>query len=74
MIAKSALFQALDFTALPSFMTHPDRDFRQMVREYLIKMTNIPGNTTQLVEPYDLFDGKEILETKKYQNLLKYDR
>ena len=74
MIAKSDLFQALDFTALPSFMTHPDRDFRQLVRDYLIKMTQIPGNTTKLVEPYEYLDTPKEKEIKRYQNLLKYDR
>lgn len=74
MLQKSHLFQSLDFTALPSFMTHPDRDLRRLVRQYVTEMTKIPGNTTKLVEPYDFFDTNQELEGKKYSNLLKYDR
>lgn len=76
LLYNPTLFQALDFTALPSYLTHffLDDRTRNLVKEYITEMTKIPGNTTQLVEPYDYKDSSEQREEKRKKNLWKYDR
>lgn len=68
------LFQALDFTAFPSALTHKNWDQRELVRKYVTEMTKVPWNTTQLIEPYDFLDIERQLASKKAKNLWKYDR
>ena len=67
-------FQSLDFTALPSSLTHPDKKMRKLATEYFLKICSIPGNTTLHVKPItpDLTD-KELEEVKNF-NKGKYDR
>src|SRR3989344_2531484 len=43
-------FQALDFTALPSWLTHSDERLRELATKYFVKMCEITGNTTQYVK------------------------
>jgi hypothetical protein len=67
-------FQTLDFTALPSTLTHPDGDFRELVSKYFINICGIRGNTTQYVRPItpDLTE-EELREVREF-NLGRYDR
>ena len=44
-------FQSLDFTALPSELTHPDDTVRELATKYFLEICNLPGNTTQYVKP-----------------------
>ena len=44
-------FQSLDFTALPSPLTHPNERIRELATKYFLKMCELPGNTTQFVKP-----------------------
>ncbi len=67
-------FQALDFTALASSLTHPDDRLRELTNHYYKEICNIKGNTTQWVMPIapDL-TPEQIEEVKKF-NEWKYDR
>lgn len=68
------LFQSLDFTALASKLTHPDKAFRDLVNYYYLEMCKLPGNTTLPIIPYDIWDSQEVLEQKRIENLGKFDR
>jgi hypothetical protein len=51
LITDPELFQALDFTALPTPLTHSDAQQRELATEYFLKVCSIPGNTTQWLKP-----------------------
>jgi hypothetical protein len=74
LIENPTLFQSLDFTALASKLTHPDKKFRDMVNHYYLEMCKLPGNTTQPIIPYDIWDTQQIIEQKKKENIGKFDR
>ncbi len=67
-------FQALDFTALPSKLTHHDDRIRELASEYYLKICSIPENTTLWVKPItpDL-TPEGIRDVKKF-NEGRYDR
>ncbi len=44
-------FQALDFAALPSSISHPDETLRTLTDKYVQEIIRIPGNITKLVYP-----------------------
>ena len=54
LIQQPHLFQSLDFTALASKLTHPDKAFRDLVNYYYLEMCKLPGNTTLPIIPYDI--------------------
>ena len=67
-------FQSLDFTALPSPLTHPNDRLRELATDYFLKICNISGNTTLYVKPITPeMSSREIDEVKKF-NLGRYDR
>ena len=74
LIQNPHLFQALDFTALASKLTHPDQAFRDLVNYYYLEMCKLPGNTTLPIIPYEIEDTQEIFEQKKQESLGKFDR
>lgn len=47
--ANPMLFQNLDFTAVPSPITHPNSDFRTLVAKYYSMVCELPNSLTQLV-------------------------
>jgi len=47
--ANPMLFQNLDFTAIPSPITHPNSDFRSLVAKYYKLVCELPNSLTQLV-------------------------
>jgi|SRR5579871_1151075 len=67
-------FQALDFTALPSPLTHRDAKLRDLTEEYFLRMCSLPGNTTIPVKPISpgMSDG-ELLAVRAF-NQGRYDR
>src|SRR3989339_721689 len=68
------LFQGLDFTALPTALTHPDPVLRQAVTEYYLRICEIKGNTTnwlKAVEPG--MSQQEMAEITAF-NKGRYDR
>ncbi|MFC2135944.1 radical SAM protein [Bacteroidota bacterium] len=67
-------FQSLDFTALPSTLTHPDEEIRSLATKYFLEICSIEGNTTSHTKPItpDL-SPKELEEVKRF-NEGRYDR
>ncbi len=61
-LANPWLFQNLDFTALPSKITHPDEEFRYLVSNIYSKMCSLPNSLTQAVKPFDKYPDKESIE------------
>ncbi len=59
LIENPTLFQSLDFTALASMLTHPDKNFKNLVNHYYWWMCSLPGNTTQPIVPYEIEDTQE---------------
>jgi hypothetical protein len=50
-------FQFLDFTCLPTDLTHVDPDFRASVREAFLSVCGLPSCLTQYVRPEDRRDS-----------------
>lgn len=67
------LFQNLDFTAIPSPITHPDRSFRELVKKYFIKVCELPNSLTQYVLPELPEMNAEQLQIVINHNLERYD-
>jgi hypothetical protein len=74
LIQNPKLFQSLDFTALASNFTHPNPAFKRLVNDYCLAMCALPGNTTLPIIPYDIWDSKSILDSKRKENIGKFDR
>ncbi len=67
------LFQNLDFTAVPSPITHPNQEFRRLVTKYYLEVCNLSGCLTQDVLPVSPeMSISEFSKIKSY-NLRKYD-
>ena len=66
-------FQSLDFTALPSLLTHPDAGFREVATKYYLQACGIEGAITRYVLPEtpDL-DADGIRQVREF-NQGKYD-
>jgi len=68
------LFQGIDFTALPTEMTHPDTEQRELAEKYFLKICDLPGNTTQYLRAIEPgMTSKQIAEVKQF-NEGRYDR
>ena len=67
-------FQSLDFTALPSSLTHPDPVLRALATTYFLQMCQLEGNTTKAVLPIKPQMTKKEVAFVKASNLGKYDR
>lgn len=70
---RPGAFQLLDFTALPSWLTHPDPTFRQAVSAAFLQACSIEGASTQFVYPEDPELPAEALLEAKELNLRRYD-
>jgi len=66
-------FQALDFTALPSPLTHPNARKRRLVEKYFRMMTSILENTTQPIYPISPSATKKENALGQRLNVGKYD-
>ncbi len=73
LLENPILFQSLDFTALPTRLTHSD-NIRDLASYYFLKICSIKGNTTQWIKPFT----PEMTEIDKIEaikfNLNKFDR
>lgn len=67
-------FQSLDFTALPSELTHSDIELRELATAYYLKMCELPGNTTLSTKPITPGMTKAEITRVKKENLGKFDR
>lgn len=66
-------FQMLDFTATPSWLTHPEPAFRAVATKYFIETCEIPGAVTQYVLPEDPVAEPQQIETARGFNKRRYD-
>ncbi len=67
------LFQNLDFTAVPSPITHPNKEFRELVTKYYLKVCKLPSCLTQYVLPeLTNMDRIKLSEVRSF-NLKRYD-
>ncbi len=67
------LFQNLDFTAIPSPITHPDIAFRDLVTKYYKSVCELPQSLTQLVLPELPSMSCDELAFVRLHNKGKYD-
>lgn len=67
-------FQALDFCALPSSITHPSKEMHPHIIKAFMLMTAIPGNTTHPVYPISPDIDAQTAEIYKKLNQGKFDR
>jgi hypothetical protein len=65
--------QALDITALPSSITHPNPEFRELVRHWGERFAALPGNATRVTLPLDPECDDEENERRRVANLGLYD-
>ncbi len=74
LLAHPEYLQALDFTALPSGISHPNEELRKLVAKYYIELTKISGNATELVYPISPEMSAETQENHRKWNIGKFDR
>ena len=67
-------FQSLDFTALPSPLTHPNGRIRELATKYFLEMCKLPRNTTKYVKPITPGLSPLELEAIKEFNEGRFDR
>lgn len=67
-------FQALDFKALASSMTHPNEVIRYIVNEYYRTITNMSGNPKELIYPVAPEFSAEVNALHRYWNKGRFDR
>ena len=73
LISNPKAFQMLDFTTLPSRITHSDKNFADRVTESFLTICNLKNAKTEYTLPEDPeFSDKELEYNKKF-NLRKYD-
>lgn len=73
LLRRPEAFQMLDFTALPSWITHPEKEFRAKVAAAFKTICEMPEALTQFVLPEDPELPRYQLEANKRQNWTKYD-
>ncbi len=74
LIQHPEAFQSLDFTALPSPLTHPDAEIRHLATEYYLKICAIEGATTQHTKPMTPGMSEEKIAEVRAYNQGRYDR
>jgi radical SAM superfamily enzyme YgiQ (UPF0313 family) len=67
-------FQAMDFKALASSVSHPNEVLRHMVNEYYRTITNMSGNPNELIYPIAPEFSPEINTLHWYWNFGRFDR
>lgn len=73
LMQRPEFMQALDITALPSSITHPNPEFRERVRLWGQKFAALPGNATRVTLPLDPECDDEENERRRVANLGLYD-
>ena len=73
LITHPDAFQMLDFTALPSWLTHPDPQFRRFVSNAFMDACDIETSKTLYVYPEDPESSPEDREAAHRFNLRRYD-
>ncbi len=73
MIQNPELFQDLDFTALPSGLTHRHKKTKKLATKYFLKICGLPSATTLFVKPITSGMTQEQTEQVKKFNQGRYD-
>jgi hypothetical protein len=69
------LFSLLEYSTLPTALTHPDKKVRQLVTDYFLQAIALPGNTSQVIYPADEPGlSTAIAEEYRQKNQGAYDR
>ncbi|MBS3162911.1 radical SAM protein [Candidatus Woesearchaeota archaeon] len=63
------LFHNLDFTTLPTELTHPNRELRLLTIKYFLEICNLPGNTTKYLLPIE-----EGMTSEQQKNVVDFNR
>ncbi len=67
-------FLTLDFARLPSSVSHSDPILRRLIDKYAKSIAELPGNTTQLLDPIGPeFSNAKFIETLR-NDIGKFDR
>ncbi len=74
LISHPEYFQALEYGALPSTITHPDAPMRTEIIRAFHMLTSIPGNTTNIIYPITPYDDPTTTEINRRLNRGKTDR
>ena len=73
MTRNPELFQALDFTALPSRLTHRHKKTKKLATEYFLKICELPSATTLFVKPIEPGMTLEDIDKVRKFNMGRYD-
>lgn len=73
LLSTPSLFQALDFTALASTITHPDAELRATVNRYFLAVCGLSSNRTQFVKPVEPWMTAAEIDMVRSFNEGKYD-
>jgi len=73
LVTTPSLFQVLDFTSLPSALTHPDAAFRRIVTRYYVEICEMADTVTQYVLPEESGLSAVELEHVRSFNQGRYD-
>jgi hypothetical protein len=68
------LFQSLDFTALPSRLTHPNDLLREVSTRKFIEICELAGNTTKWLKPIEVGMSDQQKKEVRVFNRGRYDR
>lgn len=63
----------LDFTTLPSWLTHPNKVFRKQVTEAFLAICNFENSLTKYTLAEDLKSSREYFLYAKIFNIGRYD-
>ena len=74
LLSHPEYFQALDFKALASSISHPDALLRYMVNEYYRTITNMSGNPKELIYPVAPEFPPEVNALHRQWNVGRFDR
>jgi len=67
-------FQVLDYSALPTLLTHPNKEMHAHIEKAFMMMTNVSGNTTLPVYPISPDLDGQTAEIHRRLNMGKFDR
>lgn len=67
-------FFALEYGALPSPLTHPNRDMREAIKNAFHMLASIPGNTTEIIYPISADIKENVKNIYLRLNEGKFDR
>lgn len=73
LLENSQNFQLLDFTCLPSWLTHSDPSFREEVQDAFLQICSMSGSSTEYIRPEDIRLKPDEFEKNKRHNLGRYD-